>query len=42
MPEGEPKMAAYRRVRDEIHRFVESLPASLARFLDEPTSVKDK
>jgi arsenate reductase len=42
MPEGEPKMAADRRVRDEIHRFVESLPASLARFLDEPTSVKDK
>jgi arsenate reductase (thioredoxin) len=42
LPEGEPKMAPYRRVRDEIRRFVESLPASLDRFLDEPAAVKAK
>jgi arsenate reductase len=29
MPDGEVKLAAYRRVRDEIRRFVETLPESL-------------
>lgn len=28
-PDGEEKLAIYRRVRDEIRRFVETLPASL-------------
>jgi arsenate reductase len=30
LPEGEEKLAVYRRVRDEIRRFVETLPAGLA------------
>ena len=29
MPDGEAKLAVYRRVRDEIRRFVETLPAAL-------------
>ena len=29
MPDGEAKLAVYRRVRDEIRRFVEGLPAAL-------------
>jgi arsenate reductase len=29
MPDGESKLAVYRRVRDEIRRFVETLPTSL-------------
>lgn len=29
LPDGEEKLAVYRRVRDEIRRFVETLPASL-------------
>jgi arsenate reductase (thioredoxin) len=29
LPDGEQKLAVYRRVRDEIRRFVESLPESL-------------
>jgi arsenate reductase len=29
MDDGEPKLAVYRRVRDEIRRFVETLPRSL-------------
>ncbi len=29
MPDGEEKLAVYRRVRDEIRRFVETLPGSL-------------
>jgi len=29
MPDGEAKLAVYRRVRDEIRRFVETLPTSL-------------
>ena len=29
MPDGEPKLAVYRRVRDEIRRFVERLPDTL-------------
>jgi arsenate reductase (thioredoxin) len=29
LPEGEEKLAAYRRVRDEIRRFVETLPTAL-------------
>ncbi len=28
MPDGEAKLAVYRRVRDEIRRFVETLPAA--------------
>ena len=31
MPDGEAKLAVYRRVRDEIRRFVETLPESLMR-----------
>jgi arsenate reductase len=31
LPDGEAKLAVYRRVRDEIRRFVESLPESLNR-----------
>jgi arsenate reductase len=34
LPEGELKMAPYRRVRDEIRRFVESLPESIERFIE--------
>ena len=30
LPDGEEKLAVYRRVRDEIRRFVENLPAALA------------
>ena len=30
MPDGEEKLAVYRRVRDEIRRFVETLPEALA------------
>lgn len=29
LPDGEAKLAVYRRVRDEIRRFVESLPGAL-------------
>jgi arsenate reductase (thioredoxin) len=29
MPDGEAKLAVYRRVRDEIRRFVETLPDAL-------------
>ena len=29
LPDGEEKLAVYRRVRDEIRRFIETLPASL-------------
>jgi len=31
MPDGEAKLAVYRRVRDEIRKFVESLPEGLKR-----------
>jgi arsenate reductase (thioredoxin) len=31
LPDGEAKLAVYRRVRDEIRRFVESLPEGLQR-----------
>ena len=31
LPEGEAKLAVYRRVRDEIRGFVESLPAALEK-----------
>jgi arsenate reductase (thioredoxin) len=30
MPDGEAKLAVYRRVRDEIRRFVETLPDALS------------
>lgn len=30
LADGEEKLAIYRRVRDEIRRFIESLPASLS------------
>ena len=30
LPDGEEKLAVFRRVRDEIRRFVETLPGSLA------------
>ncbi len=29
LPDGEEKLAVYRRVRDEIREFVETLPAAL-------------
>ncbi len=29
LPDGEQKLAVYRRVRDEIRRFVEALPGAL-------------
>jgi arsenate reductase len=29
LPDGEEKLAVYRRVRDEIRRFIESLPGAL-------------
>jgi arsenate reductase len=29
LPDGEEKLAVYRRVRDEIRRFIETLPAAL-------------
>ena len=32
LPDGEEKLAVYRRVRDEIRRFVESLPAALQKI----------
>jgi len=31
LPDGEEKLAVYRRVRDEIRRFIEGLPASLQK-----------
>jgi arsenate reductase (thioredoxin) len=31
MADGEEKLAVYRRVRDEIRRFIETLPAGLTR-----------
>jgi arsenate reductase len=31
LPDGEEKMSVYRRVRDELRRFVETLPGSVAR-----------
>jgi arsenate reductase (thioredoxin) len=31
LPDGEDKLAVYRRVRDEIRRFVERLPGALER-----------
>ena len=31
LPDGEEKLAVYRRVRDEIRRFVETLPESLEK-----------
>ena len=31
MADGEPKLAVYRRVRDQIRRFVETLPEGLKR-----------
>jgi arsenate reductase len=31
LPDGEEKLAVYRRVRDEIRRFIETLPGILAR-----------
>ena len=33
LPNGEEKLAVYRRVRDEIRRFVESLPDALEKIL---------
>jgi arsenate reductase len=29
LPDGEAKLAVYRRVRDEIHAFVEGMPEAL-------------
>ncbi len=30
LPDGEEKLAVYRRVRDEIRKYIETLPGSLA------------
>ncbi len=38
MPDGEGKLNVYRRVRDEIREFVETLPEFLARETEEPIS----
>ena len=35
LPDGEEKLAVYRRVRDEIRRFVEGLPENLHQELGE-------
>jgi len=32
LPDGEEKLAVYRRVRDEIRAFVETLPEGLTRL----------
>ncbi len=36
MPDGEEKLAVYRRVRDQIRAFVETLPGSLNSDVREP------
>ena len=36
LPEGEAQLAVYRRVRDEIRRFVETLPESLPNKANTP------
>ena len=36
MPDGEEKLAVYRRVRDQIRTFVETLPGSLNSEIREP------
>ncbi len=36
LPEGEEKLAVYRRVRDEIRRFVETLPEALKTETQKP------
>ena len=38
LPDGEAKLAVYRRVRDEIRRFVETLPEALKSEGRNPTS----
>src|ERR1035438_6624441 len=38
LPDGEEKLAVYRRVRDEIRRFVELLPGSLKSEVLNPIS----
>lgn len=35
MPEGEVKLAVYRRIRDEIRRFIETLPEALPTMVAE-------
>ena len=37
LPDGEEKLAVYRRVREEIRRFVETLPAALT-MIDQPAT----
>lgn len=36
LPDGEEKLAVYRRVRDEIRRFVETLPGALESVIRNP------
>ena len=36
LPDGEEKRAVYRRVRDEIRKFIETLPASLIKSQPKP------
>jgi len=41
LPEGEAKLAVYRRVRDEIRAFIETLPESLAEQNSQQKRVLD-
>jgi len=36
LPEGEPRLQIYRRVRDEIRQFIENLPERLSPALSRP------
>jgi arsenate reductase (thioredoxin) len=40
LPDGEQKLAVYRRVRDEIRRFVDTLPAALTLPADEGKEIR--
>lgn len=43
LPDGEEKLAVYRRVRDEIRNFVETLPGSLTATVDsDPEAVRQQ
>jgi arsenate reductase (thioredoxin) len=40
LPDGEAKLAVYRRVRDEIRQFVEGLPEALKSEIRNPTRLR--
>jgi len=42
LPDGEAKLAVYRRVRDEIRRFIEGLPERLNAEARRPEAVKSE